>query len=789
MDDLRFALRMLRKSPAATAVAVLTLAVALGATTAIFSALSAMLLRPLPFPRPDQLVALQDIEPTPAGETEHGLSWPEFTDLRAQAPDLAGLAAYRQIPLNLTGRGEPEVVDSLQVSEGYFTLLGVQPVAGRLFAAEEHLPNGPAVAIASESFWHRALGGVEPGAMVTLDGAEYQLIGVAPASAAAATPVDLFVPLEHRLTWTDRGTHWLETIGRLKPGVSLQRAQQDLKAAAPRIAQAAKATHLASMHGLREFLKGDAAPLLWLLLAAVGLVLLIAAVNLANVVLARATSRLREFAVRRALGASGLRLARQLLIENAVVGIAGGALGVVLAMWGRDLILRAWPPSLPKLGEAPLDARVLSFAFLLSLCTGLGIGLIPAWQAARGDLQAGLKEGAGATGRGRARGALVVTQSGLAVLLLVFAGLLLSSFHQLLSVSPGFQPEHAVSLRVALPKGRYADKAQRALFFRDLLARISTLPQVKAAGAAWRVPLGGGSSDGNFGVEGHPEYDQEGHEPYAEKRVVTGGYFKAMGIPLLRGRAFDDDDREPEVVINQALARRIFGGLDPVGRRISNGSFSPAAALRVVGVAGDVKQHKLNEEPAMEMYLLAAQNDPTELDIVVRGDGDENALIAAARAQVLAIDPQLPVTKVRTLAQVIERNAGPQRLAAELISAFAAAALLLAALGIYGVVSYAVSRREREIGVRMALGAQAQDVLGMVVREGLRLSLFGVACGIAAALALGRLLAGFLYHVSTTDPATYLLVAFLLALVAALASLLPARRATRVDPAVALRAE
>ncbi len=784
-QDFKFALRMLRKSPSVTAVAVLTLALALGATTSIFSAVSAMLLRPLALPNPDRLIVLLDEEPQVS--QQHGPSWPEFEDWRAQAPDLASLAAYRQETFNLSQRGEPLTVDRLLVSRGFFEVLGLQPLAGRFFTPDEHVPNAAPVLVASEGFWHRVLGGMQPGGTVVLDGIPFTLVGVVPAAASVLTISDAYVTLERKLPWTDRGTHYLDTVGRLKPGISLSRAQADLKIAAPRIAAAAKATHLVSLVPLQEYLHGNAAPLLLLLLAAVGLVLLIAAVNLANVELARATGRLREFAVRRALGASGPRLARQILVESAVVALAGGALGFLIALWGRDLILQAWPPSLPALASAPLDWRVLAFAGLVSLGTGMGIGLLPALHAARGDLQAGLKEGAGASSRGRARGALIVAQSALAVLLLSGAVLVLQSFSLMLRKGPGYRSEHALSVRVPLPPSKYG-REQRIEFFRALLERVSALPGVRTAGVVSRVPLGGGSTNGNYSVVGRPPQDDE-HQTYAEKRVASQGYFAAMQIPIVRGRAFADNAPAREIVINEALARRTFPGEDPIGKQLAEGSDPGHDDATIVGIAADVKQQRLNVEATSEIYYLESQKGFSELDLVVRTDGDPMALLPSIKARIAELDPSQPVTRVRTLEQVVERASGPQRLLAELLSAFAAAALLLAALGIYGVVAYTVGRREREIGVRMALGARAFDVLRMVLREGLQLSLIGVACGIAAALALAQLLASFLYGVSATDPLTYALVAIALSLTAALASLLPALRATRVDPAISLRAE
>jgi predicted permease len=784
-QDLKFALRMLRKSPATTLTSVLTLAVAIGATTSIFSAVSAMLLRPLPFPQPDRLVALLDVEP----QTEpHGFSWPEFTDLRAQGPDLSRLTAYRQDSSNLSGRGEPRVIVTTMVTEGFFDVLGMPPVAGRYFAPEEHVPNALPALVATEALWHEVLGGAAPGETVLLDGVPFTLVGVAPQTALAiGIWTDAFTTLERKLPYADRGQHYLETVGRLKPGVSLQRARADLALAVPRIAAAAKANHLALLRPLQEFVFGAAQPLLLLLLAAVGLVLLIASVNLASVVLSRASGRLREFAVRRALGATGAQLARQLLVENAVVGIAGGALGILLALWGRDLVMRMWPASLPRLAAAPLDWRVLGFAALVSIGTGLGIGLVPALHASRGDLQTGLREGAGASAHGRTRSVLVVLQSGFAVVLLVGAALVLRSLSQMIDHGPGFRARTALSVRVPLPAAKYS-KEQRIEFFRALLEQVSALPGVRAAGVVSRIPLGGGSSTGNYSILGRPPLDDE-HQQYAERRVVSQGYFAAMQIPIVRGRAFADSGRAPEIVINEALARRTFPGEDPIGKSIAQGSDPGHDPATVVGVAADVKQQRLNADAASEIYFPQSQMGQAELDLIVRTDGEPMALLPAVKAQVALLDPSQPVTKVRTIEQVIERSAGPQRLAAQLLTTFAAAALLLAALGIYGVVSYAVSRREREIGVRMALGARAGDVLRMMLGEGLRLSIIGVACGIAAALALARLLAAFLYGVSATDPLTYALVAVALTLVAALASLLPARRATRVDPAISLRAE
>jgi putative ABC transport system permease protein len=789
-QDLHFALRVLRKSPATTAVAILTLGIAIGATTSIFSVVSALLLKPLPFPAAERLVAVDDVQPNSGATGDGDLSWPEFLDLRAHAPDLTGMAAYAGGASNLSGRGEPLRVTSRFVSEGFFDVLGAPPVMGRVFSHEEHLKNGPRAVMVSPSFWHSKLGDAPLGTSLILDGEPHTLVGVANSTAETIQPAEVWIPFEERYTSDQRGSHFFYALGRLAPGVTLQKAQADLAGVAAQLAKAANAEHLASLRPLRQKIRGSAAPILSLLLAAVATVLLIAAVNLANVLLARASGRVREFAVRRALGASAWRLARQLLIESAVLGLAGGALGLLLSLWGRDAALHAWPATMPKLNEAPLDGRVLAFAVAVSLFTGLAIGLLPALQSSRGDLHSDLREGSGATSaKGRLRSALVVAQSALAVLLLIFAGLLLQSFSRLLHQDPGFAVEHTISVRVSLPDSKYPTNEKRAQFVRDVLARMQALPGVRAAGASTGLPLGDHTSIGDFQVVGRPPLPER-DQPYAEKRMVTGGYFPALGIPLLQGRFLQDREPVRAVVINEALARHTFPGQDPIGQRIDGGMFeSKDSDAIIVGVVGNVKQHDLSATPTMEIDYPYDQIAWGHVEIVVRATGEPAALFGPLKAQVLSVDPDQAVARIRTLSEMMEATVGTQKLSAQLLGGFSLAALLLAALGIYGVVSYGVTRREREIGVRMALGAAGRDVLAMVLREGLTLTLLGVAIGAVVALGSARFLSSFLYGISGSDPLTYLVVAVTLSLVAALASLLPARRATKVDPASALRAE
>jgi putative ABC transport system permease protein len=519
-------------------------------------------------------------------------------------------------------------------------------------------------------------------------------------------------------------------------------------------------------------------------------VLLIAAVNLANVLLARASGRGREFAVRRALGASSGRLARQLLIESALLGVLGGAVGLVISIWGRDLALRAWPSSMPQLHEVPLDGRVLAFAAAVSLLTGLGIGLLPALTSGRGELHDGLREGAGATsGKSRARNTLVVAQSALAALLLIGAALVVQSFARVLREDPGFAVEHVLSATLQFPHRKYTTAEGRAGFTRRVLDRVTALPGVRAAGASGGLPMGSHISSGGFSVVGRPPLPEK-DQPFAEKRMVTSGYFGALQIPLLKGRLFTAHEPFRVVVINETLARKLFPGQDPIGQRIDGGLFnSKETDAEVVGVVGDVKQHDLSKPAAMEIDFPYDMVNWSSVDLVVRATGEPAALASLLKAAVAEVDPEQPVGKIKTMNELLQASIGTRRLSAQLLGGFSLAALLLAALGIYGVVSYGVVRREREIGVRMALGAARGQVLSMILHEGLRLTLMGVAAGALAALFLTRFLASFLFGISATDPLTYLGTAFALAAVAALACLLPARRATRIDPAVALRSE
>jgi putative ABC transport system permease protein len=790
-QDLRFALRILRKSPAVTAVAVLTLGIAIGATTSIFSVVSALLLKPLPFPAPEQLVALEDVDPNPNSGGGGDLSWPEFTDLRDNAKVLSGTAAYVGAEMALLGRGEPQRVVARYVSKGFFGVLGAPAVAGRTFTSEEHEEHGPHAVMVSKSFWHGVLGEAPMGTSLDLDGIPHTLVGVVnPTTDVVAGPGQVWLPFEERYVSHERGSHFFDAIGRIAPGVPFERAESDVAVVAKNVGAAAHTTHLARLRPLRERLRGSAAPLLALLLAAVGMVLLIAAVNLANLLLARASGRVREFAVRRAMGASAWRLARQLLIESALLGLLGGAFGLLLALWGRDLALHAWPRSMPRIEEAPLDGRVLAFAAAISLLTGLAIGVLPALASGRGELHDDLREGSGATsGRGRARNTLVIAQSALATLLLIGAALLVQSFAHVLREDPGFAVEHALSVRMELPARKYPTPEKRAEFVRNLVERVSALPGVRAAGVTGGLPMGDHTSSGDFQIVGRPPL-AENEQPFAEKRMVTSGYFAAMQIPLVKGRIFQDQEPTRVVVVNEALAKKIFPGQDAVGQRIDAGFFhGKDTDATIVGVVADVKQHDLTQPPRMEIDFPYDQVAWSSLDMVVRATGDPKALTSLVKAAVLQVDPEQPVAKMPTMTELLQASVGTRRLSAMLLGGFSLAALLLAALGIYGVVSYGVVRREREIGVRMALGAARGDVLSMVLREGLQLTVFGVAAGGALALGATRFLRSFLFGVSATDPLTYLAVGAALVAVAALSSFLPARRATRVDPASALRAE
>ena len=800
LQDLRYGFRMLLKSPGVGAIAILTLALGIGANTAIFSVVNAVLLRPLPYPEPERLVRVHGRN-LPMNLPSSPVSPLDMADFRSQSRTFENLAAFSNSSAVLTGRGEPRSLSVTSASFGMMDLLGTRLERGRFFLAQEEKEGSERVIVLSHDFWQSEFHG-DPGAvgqMLTLSGIPRRIVGILPAGFRNPVPGPEGEPVIWRplLLPSDpgaRGGHWTWCVGRLKKGVTLAQAQSDLDA----IAQSIEKTYPATSTGWRtrvvalaedrvESVRGG----LLALSGAVGIVLLIACANVASLLLGRASGREREMAIRRALGAGSWRISRQLLTECVILSVAGGTFGVLLASWMKDLVLATAASSLPAWVEVRLDGRVLGFTLAVSVLTGLIFGLGPALHGLGTDPGLSLKEGGTRTGAGRERArfrrGLVAVQVALSVILLAGAGLLLQSLWRLLGVERGFRTENVVTLTLALPQARYAEASQINGFYRGLLERVSALPGTRAQGLINILPLSGGYSGDSFTVDEHPPV-RPGEEPTAEHRAVSEGYFAALGIPLLKGRSLEarDDGHAPLVaVINESMARTFFPGEDPLGKHLKYNEVS----REIVGIVGDVRHFSLAEEPKPEYYLPFAQEALTQYTLVVRGAGDPSRLVPAMRGAVRKLDPDLAVAGLGTLDELVASSVAQPRFRAILLGAFAALALLLCAVGIYGVLSSAVSQRTREIGVRMALGARRRDVLGMVVGEGMKLVGFGMVAGLAGSLGLSRLLSGFLYQVSATSPLTLAGVSVLLACVALLACGLPAWRAARVEPMSALRYE
>ncbi len=810
-QDLRFGLRMLRKNPGFTFIAVLTLALGIGANTLIFTLVNAVLLRPLAFPQSERIVRVFETSRT---WNESTISPPNFIDWQAQQTAFERLAAFQGATFDLTGQDGIEQIAGMRVSADFFPLLGVNAVRGRSFSPEDDKLGGPPVILLSHRFWLARLSGDANavGRTLTLGGRNYTILGVLPADFEFISPqTELWTPLRlgdegHRMRRTER---YLQAVARLRPGVTPQQAQTEMDGLAARLAQQypdANANSGVRLVPLQEHLFGNLRNSLLILLGAVGFVLLIVCANLASLQLARAATRQREFAVRASLGASGGRLTRQLLTESMLLSLAGAAAGLLLARWGLALLVPLWQQSggasalaISRLNRMGLDAYVLGFTLLIALLTGFLFGLAPVWHALRVNLVASLKESrAGALWSGRRpQSALVVIEVALALVLLVGAGLMLNSLWRLGRVNPGFAAEHLLTLRVAAPAVRIAgDRAESnrktAAFFREISERVRTVPGVVAADVINVVPLNIEGASTRFTIENRlPATPAD--VPTVPYRVLGPDYFRTMGIPLLRGRAFDYADAADApgvVIVNDTLAKRFWPNEDPTGQRIRRGGLdSTGPWLTVVGVMNDVKSFGLDESARPELYIPHAQFAWPEVTLVVRAATEPLNLVGALRAQILAVDRSTLVTNVRTMEEWLARSVAARRFNGQLLLGFAVLALVLAGVGIYGVMAYAVTARTHEIGIRRALGAQPNEVLKLIVRQGIKLALGGVLLGLGGALALTRLLKTFLFGVSPTDPLTFALIALLLLLVALLACWLPARRATKVDPLIALRHE
>lgn len=803
LQDLKYCLRGLRTSPGFATVAVVTLALGIGANAAIFSIVYNVLLRPLSFEEPGRLVrVLHEVPENGFAVTRGAFSPPDFEDLQRDTGVFESLAAWYFIPgqseTSLLGGGQPEEIDTAFVSGDFFSLLGVTPELGRLPGADENVPGADRVAVLSHGVWQRrfaADAGIV-GQSVTLDGEAFTVLGVAPPGFDfPSREAEMWVPLS--LIGEDdiprrRDLRWMEVIGRLAPGVTPGAADAATDTVMRRLAEEYPDTNEGwdgtTVRTLKAALVGDVRPALLVLLGAVALVLLIACANLANLLLARGSARGRELAIRAALGAARGRVIRQLLTESLVLALLGGALGLALAWYGLDILVALSAGTIPRPDEIGLDLRVAGFGLAASLATGVLFGLVPSLAASKADLRESLGEGGRAATAGRRRrdmrGALVAAQIALAVVLLAGAGLLIRSFWNLTHVDPGFTGENVLTVSISTPSEIILDDERQSAYRREILGRLESLPGVLAVGGSKTVPLHGGGEPYSFVLPGRAEPIA----PESGVLIVTPGYFRALGIPLLQGRDFSDADEArgaPVLIVNQAFARTYLPGRNPVGEALRLGDIE----LPIVGLVGDVRTDGIARPAAPAVYAPAFLMQRSSMKLFIRSASDPLQLAAAVRETIRDINPSQPVSDVATMGEVVSQTVARPRFFTLLLGGFAGLAMVLAALGVYGVVAYSVSRRSHEIGVRRALGARAGDVLRMVVAQGLTPALAGVGLGLVAALLLARVLASQLYGVGAGDPATYAGVCALLVLVALLAGWLPARRATRVPPMSALRSD
>ena len=801
-QDLRYGARMLLKHRGFTLVAVLTLALGTGANTAIFSLVNAVLLRPLPYSDPQRLVMLWE-DQSAIGFPRGDAAPADFADWKAQASTFEDMAAFDYRGFNLTGGGEPEKVSAFGVTANLFPLLGVQPVAGRNFTAEEDQPGGPKAVMLSYGLWQRRYGGEMSiiGRDILLNDEKYTVAGVMPSDFQFMQDfISLWVPAAlTKEQLADHDNHYLTVVGRIRPDATFQQASAEISAISERIAHdhPDEAKDLAAaVVPLREQLTGEVRRPLLFLLGAVALVLLIACTNIASLLLSKAAARRKEIAVRAALGASRLRLVRQLLTESILLATAGGTFGLLIAMWSFALLKQLVPPTMAKSVTLELDLPALAYAVGISLITGILFGLIPALQASKIEVNETLKQAGGrsAGAGGKLRGTFVVAEIAMALVLLIAAGLLIQTVFNLRGQYAVLQPEKLLTLRTGLIGKKYAEADRRVAFYDQVLERVRALPGVTAAGYTTSVPLQWKGGATGFTIEGQPT--TPGTRPNAIHRQVSAGYFQTLGIGLKEGRYFDEHDTGnslPVVVVNETLARQYWPDESALGKRIKLGFPANAPWLTIAGIVADVRQMGMDAPVKAEMYIpyrqIANYAWFAPRDLVIRTSGEPLALVAAVRQEIYAVDPNEPLSNIATMEELLTEETGSRRIGMILLSLYSGLALLLASLGIYGVLSYVVAQQTPEIGVRMALGAARRDILAMVVKKGMRWTATGVAIGAMAALGLNRLMASLLFGISATDPLTFAAVAGFLAAVALLACYLPARRAANVDPMVALRYE
>jgi putative ABC transport system permease protein len=802
LNDIRYAVRNLLKRPAFTIIATVTLALGIGANSAIFSSVYSLLLKPLPFPEIDRVITIWDKAPS-RGYTHNEVAMANYLDWRAQNHSFDQLSLYRWWSVNLTGIDTPERIQGFQVTANFIDVIGIKPTIGRAFTEEENQPGKGDVAIIANSLWQRRFGG-DPnivGKTIMVNGLPRTIVGVMPNTLSYPVPGEIYAPLTITPALAaNRQTHDSYVIGRLKPGASIQSAQADIDNITARLQQQYPETNTGVgatvfpivADTVRKYDTG-----VWVAMGAVAFVLLIACANVANLMLARASGRHREIALRAALGATRWRIIRQLLIESVIVALLGGLLGILVAVWGLDALRAANPGDAarfaPGWNQLGINIPVLAFTVALSVLSGLVFGLAPALQVSKPNLNESLKEGSRqSSNRSHGlRSSLVVVEIALSLVLLVGAGLFFRSFLTLFKTDPGFDPDHVLTMNLILPRAKYKEEAQGAAFYKDLVQRVKATPGVEAAAAVNFLPLGGSNASEDYLVEGEPQ-PAPGHENEGRYRVCTADYFSTMRIPVLKGRAFTEQDKAgatPVVIVNETLARKHWPGQDPIGKRIRfDYPIDKAPWMEIVGVSKDVR-HELTREVTPELYLPHPQDSWNSMVLVARTSVDPASLAGAIRQTVWAIDKDQPVFDVRTMEEVRSLSVGLQTFSSLMIGIFAGIALLLASIGIYGVMAFVVTQRTQEIGIRMALGARGVDVLRLVLANGMKLAALGLLIGLVVAWAVTRFFAKLLFGVTPTDLLTFAVVSACLLAAAFLACYLPARRATKVDPLEALRYE
>jgi len=804
IQDIRYGLRTLLKQPTFTAIAVVTIALGIGANTAIFSVVNAVILRPLPYPDADKLVMLWSTTPKD-GNQEQPFSFADFNDVRAQAKSFSNIAAASPLwNFTLTGGGEPEPIQGLFVSQNLFEMLGARPAIGRGFLPDDDRQGANPVVLISHALWQRRFGGDSNvlGRPLNVTGVNASIVGVMPEDFYfLESAAELWAPLsQNQFAGSARNVRLLSVVGRLNDGVPLTQANAELSAISGQLAAQYPDTN--SGFGLRALslhqqVTGKVRGALLLLLGAVGLVLLIACVNVVNLMLVRSAGRSREIAVRAAVGAGRFRLLRQLLTESITLSVFGGAAGALVATWGVKLLLTLNPIALPRYNKIGVDSTVLLFTLAASVITGIVFGLAPAWRMFKFDLNSVLKEGGRGTvdrSQHRLSSALVSLEIATAFVLLIGAGLLIRSFARLVDVNPGFETQHTLTMQVGFPNASYGEPQKRIAFVQQLEANLKGIPDVTSVGIVTRLPLLSALNNVTTFLTIEGRQVQPGERLEIDFRRASTGYFEAMNIPLIAGRLVTEQDvtnNTHSVVINEAMAKRFWPGEDPIGKHISTATATGQQTQwqTIVGIVGNVRHLGLDTEPRPELYYHSNTSPPFGPVLVIRSKGDPKALISLARAKVRELDGDVPVSNVNTMDQLVAQSVAQRRFGMFLLTGFAALALLLAAIGIYGVISYSVAQRTQEIGVRMALGARTADVLKLVMTNGLKLAAVGLAIGLVGAFLLTRLMARLLFHVGPTDAVTFASVFVGLLLVAFLACYLPARRATKVDPLVALRYE